>query len=345
MNPAVEKLLQDIAQAKLRAEERRRQKEQQDNQPHGIIYKDDGTIELRLPPPPSKPDPDECCHSGCTPCILDTYKEQLEEYEHTVADFQKQYQRAIAGKSVNVPTRNDRLSCGILNPLEFRKVRIMHIDQPCMHSRLLVLEATALDFILAQGEHIHIRATLADGKRITRPFTPVMLEAEDGIVRPHLFIRLYNNELSASLKQLQAGDSVMLRGPIRTHVNLTQAFSNGLCVLVAGGSGIAPIFQALQFAHVNTSYKNKRIVTFHCARNEESLWLSHLIKRLQADMPQLVYHTFKSHINHLSENLLHQALANYNCENAQAIICGPGSFNEDVSCWLGNIGIRHVQLL
>ncbi|KAJ1753176.1 NADH-cytochrome b5 reductase-like [Coemansia sp. RSA 1290] len=345
MNPAVEKLLQDIAQAKLRAEERRRQKEELDTQTYGIIHQDDGTIELRLPPPPTKPDPDECCHSGCTPCILDTYQEQLEEHKQLCADFQQQYQRAKAGKPTSIQTKNDRMSCGILNPLEFRKVRILHIDQPCMHSRLLVLEATALNFILAHGEHIHIRALLPNGNRITRPFTPVMLEAEDGIVRPHLFIRLYDNELSASLERLQAGDHVMLRGPIRTHVDLTHAFSSNLCVLVAGGSGIAPIFQALQFAHINSSYKNKQMVVLHCARNEQALWLSSLIKHLQADMPHLAYHTFVSHTQRLSESLLHQVLADYNRENAQAIVCGPGTFNEDVSCWLNNIGIKHAQLL
>ncbi|KAJ2455100.1 NADH-cytochrome b5 reductase-like [Coemansia sp. RSA 2336] len=345
MNPAVEKLLQDIALAKLRAEERRRQKEQQNSQVYGIIRQDDGTVELRLPPPPAKPDPDECCHSGCTPCILDTYQEQLEEHQQLCADFQQQYQRARAGESISMPTKHDRMSCGVLNPLEFRKVRILHIDQPCANSRLLVLEATALDFILAHGEHIHIRVQLANGTRITRPFTPVMLEAEDGIVRPHLFIRLYNNELSASLEQLRAGDHVMLRGPIRTHVDLTQAFSGSLCVLVAGGSGIAPIFQALQFAHINSSYKNKHIAILHCARSEQALWLLPLIKHLQADMPHLAYHTFVSHSQRLSQSLLRQVLADYNCANAQAIVCGPGTFNEDVSCWLDNVGIKHAQLL
>lgn len=35
----------------------------------------------RLPPKPEPPDPAECCGSGCEPCILELYDEQLERWE------------------------------------------------------------------------------------------------------------------------------------------------------------------------------------------------------------------------------------------------------------------------
>ncbi|HVK93098.1 MAG TPA: oxidoreductase-like domain-containing protein [Noviherbaspirillum sp.] len=32
------------------------------------------------PVPPVRPDNDECCHSGCAPCIFDLYAEEVERY-------------------------------------------------------------------------------------------------------------------------------------------------------------------------------------------------------------------------------------------------------------------------
>ncbi|GAA6139238.1 hypothetical protein NBRC116583_29850 [Arenicella sp. 4NH20-0111] len=31
--------------------------------------------------PPQKPDPNECCASGCVPCIYDYYYDQLDKWE------------------------------------------------------------------------------------------------------------------------------------------------------------------------------------------------------------------------------------------------------------------------
>lgn len=33
------------------------------------------------PVAPERPAPDECCQSGCQPCVFDLYEEALERYE------------------------------------------------------------------------------------------------------------------------------------------------------------------------------------------------------------------------------------------------------------------------
>ncbi|WP_087666037.1 oxidoreductase-like domain-containing protein [Caballeronia humi] len=33
------------------------------------------------PIPPERPAPDECCQSGCHPCVFDLYETALERYE------------------------------------------------------------------------------------------------------------------------------------------------------------------------------------------------------------------------------------------------------------------------
>ncbi|KAL1195450.1 hypothetical protein V5N11_030724 [Cardamine amara subsp. amara] len=41
--------------------------------------------EVLLPPPPEKPDPGDCCGSGCVRCVWDVYYEQLEEYNNKIS--------------------------------------------------------------------------------------------------------------------------------------------------------------------------------------------------------------------------------------------------------------------
>lgn len=38
----------------------------------------------KLPPPPVKPEPEECCGAGCSPCVLELYEQALEEWGETV---------------------------------------------------------------------------------------------------------------------------------------------------------------------------------------------------------------------------------------------------------------------
>jgi hypothetical protein len=39
---------------------------------------------LTPPSPPRKPEPHECCGTGCIPCVMDLYEEELWEYEKSL---------------------------------------------------------------------------------------------------------------------------------------------------------------------------------------------------------------------------------------------------------------------
>lgn len=41
--------------------------------------------QISLPPKPEPPAPNECCESGCDPCVYDLYYEALREWEAEVA--------------------------------------------------------------------------------------------------------------------------------------------------------------------------------------------------------------------------------------------------------------------
>ncbi|KAJ2731623.1 NADH-cytochrome b5 reductase-like [Coemansia sp. BCRC 34962] len=363
-NPAVVALLEEIARAKLRAEERRQAAAAASNVQYGVV-REGGSVILRLPPAPQKPADDDCCKSGCTPCILDSYRDRLHAYEEDVQALQAQYKRVLNGAPVDASEHHIRhaLPGGLLEPLQFSSIGVMHTHMLGGHARLVVLEASASNFVLALGEHVQIRATFGDGVRITRPYTPVMIEAPDGVVRPHLYVRLYGEDhrMSEYWRGMSAGRRLAVRGPVATNESLTRAFASDVCVLAAAGSGVAPIFQALQFAHVNSAYRNRRIVVIQCARDHASLWLSQEICGLSKEMPGLEHHAFLSNepgadpaagnsrlsvtSERLSADLLQNAVGPLAGARCAAMVCGPATFNRDVSMWLQIAGVPEVQTL
>ena len=43
------------------------------------------------PEPPREPQPEECCGSGCVPCVYDVYWDRLERYEQALREWQARH--------------------------------------------------------------------------------------------------------------------------------------------------------------------------------------------------------------------------------------------------------------
>lgn len=52
------------------------------------------------PVPPVRPDNDECCRSGCDPCIFDLYALEMERYRAALAAWEKKQEECAAHKNV-----------------------------------------------------------------------------------------------------------------------------------------------------------------------------------------------------------------------------------------------------
>ncbi|KAJ1724054.1 NADH-cytochrome b5 reductase-like [Coemansia erecta] len=314
MNPAVQTLLDEIAQAKRRAAERRRQREQAaGGGPRSAPH-----VAAEEPQPPAA---DECCGGGCTPCVFDTYRAELAAYRQATQQQQQQ------------PTT------GQLSALTPAPLRLLASQPLGGRARLLVLDATARTFAPGLGEHVHMR-TPACRPAEARAFTPVLVADAQGVVRPHVMVRVYGDGgVGARLARLRAGDRVLVRGPLASAVDMTGALGPPVCVLVAAGSGIAAVFHVLQFAAANPAYRARRLVLVQCACDRQSLWLREQIEEMRGTLPGLQYH---AHVSADEGRLDRRALAGMlgrQADGASAVVCGPEGFNRDVAGWLRELGL------
>ena len=64
----------------------------QSSQSQQQIKSEDLVVTKKNPKPiePREPDPDECCGSGCMPCVFDVYSEKMDKYKEELEKWQKE---------------------------------------------------------------------------------------------------------------------------------------------------------------------------------------------------------------------------------------------------------------
>ena len=55
---------------------------------------------IRIPIKPVEPSIDECCGTGCRPCVFDIYESKLEKYEENLDRLTKELNLSISGSSI-----------------------------------------------------------------------------------------------------------------------------------------------------------------------------------------------------------------------------------------------------
>ncbi|MEI5999083.1 oxidoreductase [Paraburkholderia bengalensis] len=58
------------------------------------------------PTPPPTPDPGDCCHSGCDPCVFDLYEDELTRYRAALAAWEARH--AAAARAPHAKPRKTR---------------------------------------------------------------------------------------------------------------------------------------------------------------------------------------------------------------------------------------------
>ncbi|GAV30271.1 hypothetical protein PMKS-003781 [Pichia membranifaciens] len=104
------------------------------------------------------------------------------------------------------------------------------------------------------GQHIQIAAEV-DGKNVMHSYTPTSLD-QDSKGFFDLLIKVYpNGKLSSHIDSLKLGQTIKVKGP-KGFYNYEPNMLNHIC-MVAGGTGITPMYQIIKAILTNPKDKTK----------------------------------------------------------------------------------------
>ena len=176
---------------------------------------------------------------------------------------------------------------GIPRKLAWRVAEVAETSPDTPRTNSLFLEIPGWEGHRA-GQHVDVRLTAEDGYQAERSYS-IASAPEDGRVEL-LVERLEDGEVSPYLTdELRAGDGLELRGPIGGWF-AWEAREGGPLLLVAGGSGIAPLMAMIR--HRRAASNDAPVRLLFSTRSYEDIIFREDLERLAAgDETLKIIHT------------------------------------------------------
>lgn len=183
------------------------------------------------------------------------------------------------------------------------------------------------------GQHLDIKLTAADGYAAQRSYS---IASAPGAPRVELVIeRLEDGEVSPYFFEVaQAGDTLDVRGPIGGHF-VWRPEDGGPLLLIAGGSGIAPLLSIVR--HWAEGSSGTPVTLLYSARTWDDLAFSAELLALEERTPgfRLVAtttrgrrHRATDYERRVDRTLVHEVLATSPLSPRLVYVCGSTAFVE-----------------
>lgn len=216
----------------------------------------------------------------------------------------------------------------VLSPTEFRKfpliekTRVSH--NSCVYKFGLPKSTDRLG--LPIGQHIAISAII-DGKEVVRSYTPI--SNDDQLGSFDLLIKTYENgNISRYVESKKVGETIDVRGP-KGFFTYTPNMRKSLG-MVAGGTGIAPMYQVLTAILDDPNDKTK-IHLIYANVSEKDVLLRAELEELERKHPeQLSIHhvlneapvNWTGSVGFITPEIMEAHLPKYT-DDTNLLICGP----------------------
>ena len=209
------------------------------------------------------------------------------------------------------------------------------------HAKSIILEVPGWEGHKA-GQHMDVRLTAEDGYQAQRSYS-IASAPEDG--RLALVVeRLEDGEVSPYLTdELRVGDKLELRGPIGGWFTW-EARDGGPLLLVAGGSGIAPLMAMIRHRAAARSEAPTRLL-YSSRSREDTIYVEEFDRLAAEDAALEVIHTltrsqppgWTGYSRRIDREML-DAVAPSPQERPLAFVCGPTPLVETVATVLVELG-------
>lgn len=218
--------------------------------------------------------------------------------------------------------------------LVWQRATVERLIQETPHVKSLVLNVPGWEGHRA-GQHLDVRLTAADGYQAERSYS-IASAPEDATVTITVE-RLDDGEVSPYLTdELRPGDELELRGPIGGWFTW-RSHDGGPLLLVAGGSGIAPLMAMIRHrADVHSPVPVCLLFSAHTY--EELIYREELDRRAAADEDLMVVYTltgsqpagWQGYARRIDRAMLEE-VAWAPAEHPLAFVCGPTPLVESVA--------------
>ncbi|KAJ6379809.1 hypothetical protein OIU76_016459 [Salix suchowensis] len=144
--------------------------------------------------------------------------------------------------------------------------------------------------------HISCRGKDSQGEEVIKPYTPTTLDSDVG--KFELVIKMYpQGRMSHHFRELQVGDYLAVKGPkgrFRYQPGQVRVFG-----MIAGGSGITPMFQVARAILENPNDKTKVHLIYANVSYEDILLRCHLFGAITSHKEELetLAERYSSHFN------------------------------------------------
>lgn len=289
-----------------------------------------------------------CKHGGCGTCKSRLVDGDIDEPPSTFCLNPEERDEDWFLPCVSVPTEDcviDISNMGITEAeflagdqsrhYETRIEKNELLTQDTRRLRLRILDEEGMKFTAGQFANIQI-----PGTEQLRPYSMANSPQETNIME--FVIRLFpGGKFSGQLEQLKTGGGLQVHGP---YGELKIHLSHRNIIMVAGGSGLAPLLSMLQ--QLADKGNERPVQLFFGVRTEDDLYYTDKIAAIQRRMPVLEF------IPVLSESwpgdwqgetgLVTEAISRYreSFRNYDAYLCGPPAMIEAATSLLVERGVR-----
>ncbi|KAK2461776.1 hypothetical protein APHAL10511_006239 [Amanita phalloides] len=177
------------------------------------------------------------------------------------------------------------------------------------------------------GQHVSISADL-NGKLVVRNYTPISNNDDRGYF--DLLIKTYEKgNISRHIAQLNIGDTIRVKGP-KGQFNYAPGLVAHLS-MIAGGTGITPMYQILRAVLSNPGDKTKISLIYANVNYDDILLRSNLDDLVQAHPDQFILYYVLNNppapwaggVGFVTKDHIKQFLPNPAESNSKLLICGP----------------------
>lgn len=212
------------------------------------------------------------------------------------------------------------------------------------------------------GRHVHMICKDEDGKEVSRSYTPTEWETPGEFT---LLIKVYpGGKMTGFMDRMKLGDEITLRAPTGNityvapgHFTMGQGkrakdvkFST-ICML-AGGSGITPMYQIIMDVTANPSDNTKLVVLLANSTPDDVLMHDELVAlgkkypeqlkiKFTVSRPTSAYQPDSSHLTgRISDKMLADVFPKKD-DKTISVVCGPPGFEKAAKTLLEGLGYEN----